>query len=105
MLHLGNPKLKTNITQKGIQKLIIHPNYRQMTSESVVGHTDVALIKTNNDLFEMLPNNTIRGKSVQPICLPPKLGYDPRKNQAHKKIFEAFEDMDCRVIKGFRGKS
>jgi len=104
MLHLGNLKLKTNITQKGIQKLIIHPNYRQMTSESVVGHTDVALIKTNNDLFEMLPNNTIRGKSVQPICLPPKLGYDPRKNQAHKKIFEAFEDMDCRVIKGFRDK-
>lgn len=98
MLHLGNTKMKTNITLRGIQRLIVHPNYYQITSESVVGHTDVALIKTKNDLFELKNDGTIRGRSVQPICLPPKLGYDPSKNQTNQKIFEAFEDLDCKVV-------
>ena len=75
-----------------IEVLSIHPDYNQGSGDTVVGHTDIALVKTQLPIFgDGAPDPAPNGKSeVQPICLPPKLGFvlgDPNG--------EAFEDMDC----------
>ena len=35
----------------GIEKLVIHPDYYQYTGDTVVGHTDVALIRVTEAIF------------------------------------------------------
>ena len=86
----------------GIQKLVIHPDYYQFTGDTVVGHTDVALIRTAEDIFSLntLKNATIRYPYVVPICLPPKLNYKVDVDETIKGIYEPFEDMDCLLIPG-----
>ena len=37
---------------------------------------------------------------IAPICLPPKLGYNPDDDQSDLGIHEAFEDLDCFIIPG-----
>ena len=37
----------------GVSVLVIHPDYYQYTGDTVVGHTDVALIKTTEDVFQV----------------------------------------------------
>ena len=81
----------------GLAELVIHPDYFQYTGDTVVGHTDVALIKTKEDVFTVSPpyNQTDSWPNIVPICLPPKLNYLPDKDQTAAGIHEPFEDMDC----------
>ena len=62
---------------QGVEKLVIHPDYYQFTGDTVVGHTDVALVKTKEAVFELnaARNASSRFPWVVPICLPPMLGY------------------------------
>ena len=61
----------------GVSVLVIHPDYYQFTGDTVVGHTDVALIKTMEDVFELNDkrNQTSTFPFIVPICLPPKVNY------------------------------
>merc|ERR1719244_187262 len=83
-----------------VRRLIIHPNYYQYSGETVAGNTDVALIMTNNDVFEIDEKDPSKTKDpmIAPICLPPKMGYNPDDDQSDVGIFEAFEDLDCFII-------
>jgi len=80
-----------------IQVLSIHPDYNQGSGDTVVGHTDIALVKTQQPVFgEGAPEPVPDGRTeVQPICLPPKLGF-----RLGDENGEAFEDMDCFEQKG-----
>jgi len=84
----------------GVEKLVIHPDYYQYTGDTVVGHTDVALIKTTGDAFQVAGSKNITDKhpNIVPICLPPKLNYMDGQDQTAKNIHEPFEDMDCFLI-------
>ena len=48
-----------------------------VTGDTVVGHTDVALVKTMEDVFGINDkrNQTDTFPFIVPICLPPKLNY------------------------------
>lgn len=90
---------KDKKTMKGVEKLVIHPDYYQFTGDTVVGHTDVALIKTKEDIFGIndARNQTDTFPFIVPICLPPKLNYVVGQEEENEKkgIHEPFEDMDC----------
>ena len=88
---------KANKPKHRISKLIIHPDYRQVTGDSVVGPSDVALVKTKDAIFGKdapVPapnfNKSVGTIEVQPICLPP-----PILNDEDDERYEHFEDMDC----------
>jgi len=83
-----------------VQRLIIHPDYYQTSGETVTGNTDVALIMTHTDVFEIDPDDPYKtnDEMIAPICLPPKLGYNPDDDQSDLGIHEAFEDLDCFII-------
>jgi len=78
---------------EGIEKLVIHPDYYQFTGDTVVGHTDVALLRVGEDIFEVNEN-----QDIVPICLPPKLGFRMDIDQTANDIHEPFEDLDCLLI-------
>ena len=86
----------------GIEKLVIHPDYYQFTGDTVVGHTDVALLRTSTEMFGVnnYGNETSSYPFVVPICLPPKLNFRMNKDQTKEQIHEPFEDMDCLLIPG-----
>ena len=91
---------RENKRMSGVSVLVIHPDYFQYTGDTVVGHTDVALIKTTEDVFQVdgnSPNQTDEYPWIVPICLPPKLNYIKGKEeeQIEEGIHEPFEDMDC----------
>ena len=91
---------RENKRMSGVSVLVIHPDYYQYTGDTVVGHTDVALIKTTEDVFQVdgnSPNQTDEYPWIVPICLPPKLNYIKGKEeeQTEEGIHEPFEDMDC----------
>ena len=106
MDNLGKIEMKfgTNSTSKvkGVETLVIHPDYYQYTGDTVVGHTDVALLKVSEDIFTLnnRQNQTDQYPWIVPICLPPKLNYKPDVNQTAEGIHEPFEDMDCHLIPG-----
>lgn len=93
------------LSLQGMEKLVIHPDYYQHLG-GTVGHTDVALIKTNQAIFETNDNNTAtENPTIAPICLPPKLGYDPTmeaKMQEEEQVLQPFEDLDCLLLPGDR---
>lgn len=93
------------LSLQGMEKLVIHPEYYQHLG-GTVGHTDVALIKTNQAMFETNDyNNATENPTIAPICLPPKLGYDPtmkEKMQEEEQVLQPFEDLDCLLLPGDR---
>ena len=89
MSHGGHKRIE------GIEKLVIHPDYYQFTGDTVVGHTDVALLRVGEDIFEVNEN-----QDIVPICLPPKLGFRMDIDQTANDIHEPFEDLDCLLIPG-----
>ena len=79
--------------------MIVHPDYYQYSGETVIGQTDVALIKTASDLFGLNEDGTgTNDPMVEPICLPPKTGFMLDKNSTG--VNEPFEDLDCKLIHG-----
>ena len=79
--------------------MIVHPDYYQYSGETVIGQTDVALIKTDSDLFILSADGTrTNDPKVEPICLPPKTGFMMDKNSSG--VHEPFEDLDCKLIHG-----
>lgn len=94
-IEVGTYKTQNKPVHK-VSKLVIHPDYIQTTGDTVVGHTDVALVKTKDSVFgEGAPSPAPKYHQdegtieVQPICLPPK-EVDPDNLEG-----EPFEDMDC----------
>lgn len=89
-----------NKTIHRVERLIIHPDYHQNTGDTVVGHTDVALIKTVEIVFgegAPRPPPIFKGDAnveVQPICLPPKM------SKTVDGEGEPLEDMDCFLQSG-----
>ena len=81
-----------------VTKLVIHPNYFSYTGNTVVGNTDLALLRLDRDLFQ-LEGGKIVG-NIAPICLPAKLGFRVKKNQTKDGIHQPFEDLDCFLIEG-----
>ena len=80
-------------------QVIVHPDYYQYSGETVIGQTDVALIKTASDLFGLNEDGTgTNDPKVEPICLPPKTGFMLDKNSTG--VNEPFEDLDCKLIHG-----
>jgi len=96
---LDNSTNEENIFE-GVEKLVIHPDYYQYTGDTVVGDTDVALLRLNRDAFTLnnQQNVTDQYPWIMPICLPPKLNYRAGKDYTAEDIHEPFEDMDCRLI-------
>ena len=91
-------------TVQGLDTLVIHPSYysRQTYHDALVGHTDVALIKTIKPVFGINKhgNETDKYPYIVPICLPPKVGYKDDNDQTASGIHEPFEDMDCFIVPG-----
>ena len=95
----GGGDEKNGFTNNGmVSKVIIHPDYYQYSGETVIGQTDVALIKANGDLFSLSEDGTKSTNGVEPICLPPKTGFMVDKNSSG--VHEPFEDLDCKLIHG-----
>ena len=79
-----------------VMKLVIHPNYFSYTGNTVVGNTDLALLRLDRDLFR-LAEGKIQG-NIAPICLPAKLGFRVETDQRRDGIHQPFEDLDCFLI-------
>ena len=82
----------------GITDMKIHPNYTLNDNDDTIGSTDVALIKTTQDIFT-ISNGSPEPSNIAPICLPPKLGYIPEGTN-DQNVFEPFEDLDCQKTTG-----
>ena len=76
---------------QGVVDVMINPKYKQTE-----GETDVAMIKTKEDIFEVDDNGATDPPSVAPICLPPKMGYNGANENKEEGILEPFEDLDCK---------
>ena len=76
----------------------IHPNYTLNDNDDTIGSTDIALIKTSQDIFT-IDNGMPQPSNIAPICLPPKLGYMP-EGTIEQNVFEPFEDLDCQKTTG-----
>ena len=100
--HFDNSRIKISmhgdpdIEAAKVIKLVIHPNYFSYTGNTVLGNTDLALIKMEQDLFQ-LEEGKILGK-ISPICLPAKLGFEVGKDRREDGIHQPFEDLDCFLI-------
>ena len=82
--------------------MIVHPDYYQYSGETVIGQTDVALIKTASDLFGLNEDGTgTNDPMVEPICLPPKTGFMLDKNMS-SLFFAAF--LLCKSFAHSRAK-
>ena len=79
-----------------VMKLVIHPNYFSYTGNTVVGNTDLALLRLDRDLFQ-LEGGKIVG-NIAPICLPAKLGFRVKEDQREEGVHQPFEDLDCFLI-------
>ena len=79
-----------------VMKLVIHPKYFSYTGNTVVGNTDLALLRLDRDLFQ-LEGGKIVG-NIAPICLPAKLGFRVAKDEREEGIHQPFEDLDCFLI-------
>ena len=79
-----------------VMKMVIHPNYFSYTGNTVVGNTDLALLRLDRDLFE-LEGGRIVG-NIAPICLPAKLGFRAGEDEREDGIHQPFEDLDCFLI-------
>ena len=88
----GEPEIKF----AKVMKLVIHPNYFSYTGNTVVGNTDLALLRLDRDLFR-LAEGKILG-NIAPICLPAKLGFRVEADQRRDGIHQPFEDLDCFLI-------
>ena len=95
-IEVGTYKVN-NKTVHRIQELVIHPDYYQSIGDTVVGHTDVALIKTKEAVFgpgapspAPVFDQEQGDIEIQPICLPPKQGF-----KVGDLVGEPVEDMDC----------
>ena len=92
-----NSKIKISQEEAAkVSKLVIHPNYFSFTGNTVVGNTDLALLKMDQDLFQVA-DGKVQGK-MSPICLPAKLGFRVDQNQTKEGIHQPFEDLDCFLI-------
>ena len=87
---------------RGVEKVVIHPQYASYRGNLDVGHTDVALIRVEGDVFEMEEEEISSSPHIVPICLPAKLGYrlEQSKIQGIQGIHQPFEDLDCFFIEG-----
>ena len=85
-------------TLTGLTDLKIHPNFRLNDNDDSIGNTDIALLKTSQDIFT-INNGTPSPSNIAPICLPPKLGFKPDGTN-DQNVFEPFEDLDCQQTTG-----
>ena len=97
-----NSKIKVSmhgdpdIEKAKVMKLVIHPNYFSYTGNTVVGNTDLALLKMDRELFQ-LEEGKILG-NISPICLPAKLGFKVGTDHREDGVHQPFEDLDCFLI-------
>ena len=88
----GEPEIKF----AKVMKLVIHPNYFSYTGNTVVGNTDLALLRLDRDLFQVAGGKILG--NIAPICLPAKLGFRVETDQTKDGIHQPFEDLDCFLI-------
>ena len=79
----------------GVEKVVVHPKYLSYNGNIMVGHTDVALVRVADDVFEMDGEEISSSSRTVPICLPAKLGYRLDHDGAVRGIHQPFEDLDC----------
>ena len=79
-----------------VMKLVIHPNYFSYTGNTVVGNTDLALLRLDRDLFQVEDGKIVG--NIAPICLPAKLGFRVKEDKREDGIHQPFEDLDCFLI-------